>query len=61
MNAMQRMISGVTGMLILLIVLFPMNLAPPTEPEKASVYLLQMAATVFVIGTFFMYLARKSD
>ena len=61
MNAMQRMISGVTGVLILLIVLFPMNLAPSSEPEKASVYLVQMAAAVFVIGTFFMYLARDRD
>ncbi len=58
MNGMQRIISGVTGVLILLTVLFPLNVAHPTDPERTSVYLLQQAAAIFLVGTLFIYLAR---
>jgi len=58
MNAMQRMISGVTGILILLNVLFLLTVVHPTDPSKTSTYLFQQTAAVFLIGTLFMYLAR---
>ncbi len=58
MNAMQRLISGVTGVLILLTVLCPLTVVHPTDPSKTSIYLLQQSAVIFLIGTLFMYLVK---
>ena len=58
MNGMQRVISGVTGAFVLLIVLFPLNAAHATGAAKSNAYLLQQAAAVFLIGALFNYLAR---
>ena len=61
MNAMQRIISGVTGVLILLTVLCSLTVAHPTDPGKTSIYLLQQAAVIFLVGTLFMYLVRNKE